>query len=248
MKILLLDIETAPNTAHVWGLWKQNVSLNQLQESSYVLCWAAKWLGSDKILFDSVYNNTTEKMLLGIHSLIDDADAVIHYNGTKFDIPTLNKEFLLYGLGPPSPVKQIDLLRTARNQFKFPSNKLDYVAQALGVGKKKEHIGHELWIRCMANNPDAWKMMEEYNKQDVILLEQVYGKLKPWIKNHANFSLHSDNSFVCPNCGGDCYNKRGFYYTHNCKYQRYKCSGCNTWFRGTKNIGQPSGDKFVFAG
>jgi len=34
MQILLLDIETAPNTAHVWGLWNQNVSLNQLMESS----------------------------------------------------------------------------------------------------------------------------------------------------------------------------------------------------------------------
>lgn len=248
MKILLIDIETAPNTAHVWGLWKQNVSLNQLQESSYILCWAAKWLGEEQVMFNSVYNDPTMDMLLDIHELLDEADAVIHYNGSKFDIPTLNKEFLLYGFSPPSPVKHIDLLKVARNQFKFPSNKLDYVAQALGLKGKTKHIGHELWIKCMADDPEAWKMMEEYNKNDVILLEQVYGKLKPWIKGHANHSLHSDIGLVCPNCGGNHYQKRGFYFTHSCKYQRYRCNGCKTWFRATKNIGKPSGEKFVYAG
>lgn len=248
MKILLLDIETAPNTAHVWGLWKQNVSLSQLQESSYVLCWAAKWLGSDEVMFNSVYKSLPQYMLEDIHQLLDEADAVIHYNGSKFDIPTLNKEFLLYGMDPPAPYKQIDLLRVARNQFKFPSNKLDYVAQALGLGSKTKHIGHELWIKCMALNKNAWKMMEEYNKNDVLLLENVYNRLKPWIKNHANLSLYSDNGLICPNCGSTHWHKRGYYYSSNCKYQRYKCTGCGTWFRSTKNIGHTAGEKFVHAG
>jgi DNA polymerase elongation subunit (family B) len=247
MKILLLDIETAPNVAHIWGLFKQNVGINQIMESSYVLCWAAKWLDEKEIKFSSVQKTNPKRMLLKIWDLLDEADAVIHYNGTKFDIPTLNKEFLLYGLTPPSPYKQIDLLRVARNQFKFPSNKLDYVAQALGLGKKTKHIGHELWIQCMANNPEAWNMMEEYNKNDVTLLEQVYGKLIPWIKIHANYSLHSTSPEVCPNCGGTHYQKRGFYYTHNCQYQRYKCQKCGTWFRSTKSIPKEKGEKFVFA-
>lgn len=246
MKVLLLDIETAPHLVTVWGLWQQNVGLPQIMDAGYVLCWSAKWLGEDRIMFDSVHNNLPDVMLKNIHSLLDQADAVIHYNGTKFDIPTLNKEFLLYGMAPPAPYKQIDLLRVARNQFKFPSNKLDYVSQALGLGKKTKHIGHELWIKCMADNAEAWKMMEEYNKQDVILLEKVYGKLKPWIKNHANHSLHSDTGLVCPNCGGNHYQKRGFYYTHSCQYQRYQCS-CGTWFRSVKNLGKRE-DKFVFAG
>jgi RNase_H superfamily len=242
-----LDIETAPNIAHVWGLWQQNVGIPQLIDSSYVLCWAAKWTDSDKIMFSSVERTNPKRMLLKIWDLLEEADAVIHYNGTKFDIPTLNKEFLLYGLTPPAPYKQIDLLRVARNQFRFPSNKLDYVAQALGLKGKTKHIGHELWIKCMANDPEAWKMMEEYNINDVILLEQVYGKLLPWIKGHVNHSLHSVNTEVCPNCGGDHYHKRGFYYTNNCVYQRYKCNGCGTWFRTTKSEPKKVGDKFVFA-
>lgn len=245
MKILLLDIESAPNTAHVWGLWKQNISLNQIMESGYVLCWSAKWLGEDKLMFASTYHNGHKQMLKEIHKLLDEADAVIHYNGTKFDIPTLNKEFLLYNLAPPAPFKEIDLLKTARSKFKFPSNKLDYIAQALGLGKKVQHIGHELWIRCMNNDNEAWKMMKEYNIHDVVLLEKVYYKLLPWIKGHANYGLHSENALVCPNCGSTHYHKRGFQFTASCKYQRYQCSDCSTWFRGTKNVGPKAGEKYV---
>ena len=103
MKLLMLDIETAPNTAHVWGLWDQRIGLPQILESSYTLCYAAKWYQKPKVMFDSVYQSTNKQMVRSVHKLLEEADAICHYNGTKFDIPTLNKEFLLEGLLPPSP-------------------------------------------------------------------------------------------------------------------------------------------------
>ena len=233
MKILLLDIESSPNTAHVWGLWQQNVSINQLMESSYVLCYAAKWLGEDDIYFDSVQQSKPKKMLKGIHVLLDQADAVVHYNGTKFDIPTLNKEFILHSYNPPSPYKQIDLLRVVRSNFRFPSNKLDYVSQRLGLGKKHEHEGHELWVKCMNGDKDAWKRMEDYNIQDVVLLEDLYHKVLPWIKNHPNQNLHSDNP-CCPSCGDANLQKRGTAISSSGTYQRYQCKSCGSWSQGTK--------------
>ena len=232
MKILHLDIETSPNTAHVWGLWNQNVSIGQLRESSYTLCWAAKWDGVRGIMFDSLYYSSNKKMMKGLHDLLEEADVVVHYNGTKFDIPTINKEFLLLGLGPPSPYKQIDLLRTARQKFKFPSNKLDYVAQALGIGKKVTHVGHELWIKCMNNDPKAWKMMEKYNKGDVTLLEKLYECLLPWISNHPNYGLYSDlDRPVCTNCGSHNLHSRGYSRTKTQIYRRFHCTNCGTWNR-----------------
>lgn len=233
MKILLLDIESSPNTAHVWGLWQQNVSINQLMESSYVLCYAAKWLNDDKIIFDSVHKSKPKKMLKGIHGLLDEADAVVHYNGTKFDIPTLNKEFLLHRYSPPSPYKQIDLLRVVRSQFRFPSNKLDYVAQRLGLGKKQEHEGHELWVKCMNGDRNAWQRMQDYNIQDVVLLEDLYNTILPWIKNHPNQNLHSE-SICCPNCGQQNLQKRGTAISSTGTYQRYQCKSCGSWSQGTK--------------
>ena len=235
MKILLLDIESSPNTAHVWGLWQQNVSINQLMESSYVLCYAAKWLGTDHVYFDSVHRSKPKSMLKGIHELLDSADAVIHYNGTKFDIPTLNKEFLLHKLLPPSPYKQIDLLRVVRSNFRFPSNKLDYVSQRLSLGSKQEHEGHDLWVKCMNGDKDAWKRMEAYNIQDVVLLERLYDKLLPWIKNHPNQNLFSE-SVCCPSCGQTNLQKRGTAVSSTGTYQRYQCKSCGTWSQGTKSL------------
>lgn len=244
MKILLLDIETAPNTAFIWRLFKENIGLNQLIESSYVLCWCAKWYGESEVMFDSVYRSSPKRMLQRIHKLLDEADAVVHFNGNKFDIPTLNKEFLEYGMAPPSPAKQIDLYKVVRARFRFISNKLTYLAEKLRLGKKID-TSFKLWVDCMNNNPDAWAKMERYNKQDVRLLERLYKRLLPWIKQHANHSLYSEKSLVCPNCASTKWQRRGYTYTAAAKYQRYQCTGCRNWFRGGKSLAPTPNEKFV---
>lgn len=225
MKLLLIDIETAPHMAAVWGLWGQNVGLNQLIKPGYTLCWAAKWHGEREVMFDSILSGH-KTMVRRIHRLLSEADAVCHYNGTKFDIPTLNKEFLLQGLAPPVPAKQIDLLKTARSRFRLASNKLDFVAQALGEGRKTQHKGFELWLECMAKDRDAWATMEKYNKQDVVLLERVYDRLLPWIKGHPNLAL---DGHVCPHCGGEDLIRRGYSRSQTRRYARLQCKTCGTW-------------------
>lgn len=244
MKILLLDVETAPNLAYVWGLWKENIPIQRVVSAGYVLCFAAKWYGEEEIFFDSVHKSRPKAMLKRIHKLLEEADAVVHYNGSNFDIPTLNKEFLLAGLTPPSTYRQIDLLLTARSRFRFTSNKLDFVAKSLGVGKKIKHTGFELWVQCMEGDPQAWKEMEEYNKQDVVLLERVYDIFRPWIRNHPNMALYSPDSaeHTCPNCGGIHLTRRGYSYTSTLRYQRFRCGNCGTWSRSRvadKNAARP---------
>ena len=247
MKILLLDCETAPNIAHVWGLRDVNISLNQLQSSSYVMCFAAKWLGKKEVIFDSVRKSGARRMLRRIHRLMNEADAIVHYNGSSFDIPTLNKEFVQYNMLPPSPSRQIDLLLTARSKFRFPSNKLDYVAKALKVGGKLKHAGHELWVQCMAGDGSAWRTMEAYNKRDVTLLEKVYHKLLPWIKGHPDRNLYVDVDDAtgkpqCAHCLRDL-QRRGFAFTAGAKYIRFQCMGCGAWHRGSYNMAKKRGTR-----
>lgn len=196
------------------------------------MCWAAKWYGEKGSFFESVHKTTRKRMIGKIHRLMDEADAIVHYNGKKFDIPTLNKEILLLGLSPPSPAKQIDLLQTARSQFRFPSNKLDYIAQQLGLGKKVDHVGHQLWIDCMNGDKKAWGIMEKYNRHDVTLLERVYDKLLPWIKNHPNRGAYEDCK--CPACGSGRSQSRGYAVTKTTKYRRFQCLDCGSWFRSVK--------------
>lgn len=243
MKILFLDIETAPNTAYVWRLFKENVPLKALIETSYVLCWAAKWADDDTVHFSSVEKMSPYEMLVGVHRLLDEADVVVHFNGKSFDIPTLNREFLVYGHPPPAPYKQVDLMLVAKDRFRFVSNKLDHIAGQLGVGNKHETT-FELWTNCMKGDADAWRTMEEYNKQDVLLLEKVYRQFLPWINNHPNVGIYADGAPCCPNCGSLDHVARGFAYTNVGKYQRYQCKSCRRWFRNGVNLIE--GQKHVY--
>jgi len=232
MKLLILDIETFPILSYHWGLWDQNIAINQIREPGGVLCWAAKWHGKDRMFFRSLKHHGHEKMLAGIYDLLESADSVIHYNGMKFDIPILNTEFAHAKMPPPAPFSQIDLLRVVRQQFRLPSNKLDYVAQFLGLGEKISHEGFSLWKDCMAGKASAWKIMKAYNIRDAVLTEGVYDYLLPWIRFHPNYGLlANDDGPVCTNCGSGELQRRGVARTKTMEYQRFQCNGCGTWSR-----------------
>jgi hypothetical protein len=229
-----LDIETSPCVADVWDLWNQNIGLDQLRQSTEMICFSAKWLGDPQkeTVFWSV-NDGKDAMIRAAHILLDEADAVIHYNGRKFDIPHLNREFVQAGLKPPAPYRQIDLCDVVKRQFRFPSNKLQYVSRALGLRGKESTGGHKLWVACMAGDPKAWARMERYNRQDVILLEGLYRKLQPWIPGHPSHAAFK-GGHMCPKCGSLKLQKRGFAFTLQSAYQRYQCQDCGGWSRSTK--------------
>lgn len=242
MKLLLLDIETAPVKAFVWGLFKQNINIDWVEDEGRVLCFAARWVGQKDMIFHSefVKNKQTKAnhraMIKAAHSLLSEADAIIHYNGNSFDIPTLNKEFLAYGMSPPPPAAQIDLLRVVSQKFRLPSRKMDFVARILGIPRKLKHRGPELWLDCMKGVKDAWLEMEEYNKQDVVVLELIYKRLLPWITNHPHVGMRQGDPNSCPNCGSLNLKPRGMAYTKLTQYQRFRCGDCGTWTRGKKSL------------
>lgn len=234
-KVLLLDIETAPHKVFVWGLFSQDVKPNQIEEPGYTLCFSAKWLGTRKLFFHSIMKDGVKKMVKEAHRLLDEADVIIHYNGTKFDIPILNKEFLNHGLAPPAPYQQVDLLRTVQRKFRLASNKLDYVCQNLGLGSKVEHKGMDLWLGCMEGNTADWKKMEQYNKRDVIILEKLYKRLLPWIDGF-NFALYNESTKMqCVRCGSTNIQYRGYAYTKTMVYRRFQCKKCGKWLKARTN-------------
>ncbi len=219
----------------VWKLYDQSISLNQLLESAYMLCWAAKYVGEKKIYFRSTFHDGQDEMVREIHRLLNECDAVLTYNGKRFDVPHLNREFKEMGLGPPAPYKHIDLYQTVRSVFKFPSNKLAYVADRLGVGRKMKHEGHELWVKCMENDVQAWGRMKRYNIQDARLNEALYQELLPWISKHPSYAAFTGER-VCPNCGGAHLVSNGYRVTGQTKYVRLQCQGCGAWSRLTQAL------------
>lgn len=234
IKILFLDLEIAPTLATVWGLFNQNVGLNQIVGNSYILSWAAKFEGDEETTYSSLRLTSHKRMIREIYKLVCKADVIVGYNLDSFDMKILAKEFAMLDLPPPTPYKTIDLLKVVRKRFRFTSNKLDYIVQMFKLGKKTKHQGHELWLSCMnkssADYTEAWDKMEEYNCQDVVLTEKLYNKIKGWIPNHPNYSAFV-NDHVCPNCGGVHLQRRGTSLSATLTYQRYQCKDCGKWSR-----------------
>lgn len=235
MKRLIIDIETAPNLAYVWETWNVNVNKETLLDPKHMLCFAAKWYREDKMFFYSENKHGTERMVGEAHKLLSQADAVIHFNGRRFDVPHLQTEFLKIGSLPPSPFKQIDLYEVVKKQFEFPYNSLSYVTRALGLPHKVETGGFQLWLDCIKGDKKAWKQMEFYNRNDVEILEPLYDLLLPWIPNHPSFGAMYGGD-MCPSCGGLDLVREGFAYTAVGKFQRYHCGDCGKWSRATKRV------------
>lgn len=245
-KVLLLDIETAPLKSYTWGLWQQNVGLNQIDGEWFILSAAAKWLGSeeDEIFYKDlrgvVHKEDDRSILDMMWKLINEADVVIGQNSKKFDAKKLNARFIMNGYQPPSPYKHIDTLQIAKAVFGFTSNKLEWMTDKLCVKyKKQKHNkfnGFELWKEMLNDNPEAWNECEVYNKYDVLSLEELYLKLAPWDKTHPNFNLFGDGGEHVCRCGSKSIVEDGFAFTSKSKFQQYRCLDCGATTRSSKNL------------
>lgn len=241
-KILILDIETSPIIAHVWGLWDQTVSLNQIKNDWHVLSWSAKWLHSKEVMYQDQRRakriEDDKELLKGIWKLLDEADIIITQNGKAFDQKRLNARFILNGMKPPSSYKHIDTKQIASRNFGFTSNKLEYLTDKLCTKhkklKSKKFQGFELWRQCLAGNIEAWDEMKRYNVRDVLSLEELYRKLAPW-DNSINMALYYDKPAMVCSCGSKEFTKNGFAYTSLGKFQRYSCTKCGSEARSGKN-------------
>lgn len=235
-KILIIDIETAPNIAYVWGAWKQNVGQNQWMRKGYIMSFAAKWLGEDKIIYHENRSTNDKRILFDLYSLLNEADVVVAHNGDKFDLPTILARGIVHGYSPPSPYHTVDTRKVAYGQFRFVSNSLANLCDELDLPRKKDHKkfpGFDLWVECMAGNPEAWIEMKDYNIADVISLEQLYLTLRPYMKGHPNVLYpEEDEVIACPKCGSNNIQWRGYYYSKaGLCYRRFQCMDCGGWGR-----------------
>jgi len=237
VKIGILDIETKPRKVYCWGVWEQNIAPSQIISDLEILTYAFKWLGEEDVYWDSTEGDKTEEELLStLKGFLDEADIIVAHNGDRFDVPIINTKFLEYGIDPPSPYKRIDTLKVLKSNFKLTSNRLDFAAKFLGKEGKLATGGMQLWIDCINNVKSAWVKMVDYNVQDVLVLEEVYVKIRPWITNHPNVALYdNEDGTVCPKCGGNHFHYRGYAYTASGAYRRFQCLDCGGWGRETVN-------------
>ena len=244
-RICSIDIETFPLLIESWGVYEQNAL--RIIRPFTICAFTVKWLDGKRItkalpdyhgyrpMNDRNFKIDDKKICKDIWKLLDEADIVIAQNGDSFDIKKLNTRFLVHKLPPPSPYKTIDTLKISHSSFGFDSNKLGFLGEQTGHGTKAETGGYGLWVGCMYGDKKAWKKMKEYNRQDVIVLENVYKEFRPWAKQHPNLGIFM-GAGVCPKCGSSNVIKWGIARNRTTTYQQFKCKDCKSKSRDTTNL------------
>lgn len=241
-KVLFIDCETTPLECYTWGIWDQNIGLPMIKKESTILSIAWKWQGEDKIkcVSSSPSNPRGDKALAALaQKLINGCDVAVGHNIDAFDLPKLKTRIIAHDMQPPSQPRTIDTLKIARKHFKFTSNKLEHLAKALDLPAKKmttrKFDGFTLWSECLEGNPEAFKELKEYNKQDVIVLEQCYNKLVKWEPNIKLDVYSSTLDNVCT-CGSKLWSNNGYSYSPKGRYKRFRCKKCGKERKSTKNL------------
>ena len=244
-KILVFDLETAPITAFTWGLYDQNIGLNQIKHDWHLLAWAAKWYGepASKVMYmdnsNAKHIQDDRNLVVGLAKLLNEADIIITQNGEAFDVKKLNARAVIHRLPPIKPCKGTDILKEGRKVFKFTSHKLEYITDVLNDKYKKlkheKYPGFELWKALLAGDKQAWPVMKKYCIHDVLATEESYQKIQGWIKTQ-NMACYIDDAIMRCKCGSDSLIKKGFAHTEAGKYQIYNCQACGKWPRSPINV------------
>lgn len=241
MKTLVYDIEYSRHKSNTFG-GKYEVNVASFERYGYILSISYKWLNEAKTHVLALpdfagYKKDKEndkELVQVLHKLFSESDSRIAHNGKHFDEKVANTRFLYHRLLPPEPKPIIDTLSIARSKFAFPSNSLDDLAHYLGLEGKLETAGKRLWDKCEQGDEKAWVLMKKYNKQDVILLENVYNLLAPWATTLPNATVYCDEGLekpACtrPGCTVNRVQRRGYSYGRMGRRRNYNCA-CGKWF------------------
>lgn len=234
-RVLFFDIESAPATAYIWRPDDSYVPMERLLESTFLINWGAKWAGgklqSGLVTPEEAQARDDKRIVSDLADLIRTADAVVAHNCDGFDLPMLNNRLLYWQLEPLGFIRTIDTLKLARKNFRLEYNKLDYLAEYLGLGRKIK-TDMDLWRRCVAGDPAALEGMRRYNRQDVLLLEKVFEAMKPYVRNLPRLVDGArEGERVCPFCGSEDLMARGYYRTQASTFGKLQCNKCARYSR-----------------
>lgn len=214
---------------YTFQVYNVNIGYEQIVDPGRMISYSAKFLGGENI-FRSEWTHSRKKMLKDLHKMLSEAEAVVTFNGDRFDHQKISGEFLLAGLPPAPPVASIDLIKTIRKQG-FVMNRLAFIGPLLKVGEKIKHEGFGLWRDVMDRVPKALKKFEKYNREDTDLTERLYLRIRPYIKNHPYVG---DEPGGCPHCQSKNAQSRGYYRTKTYRTQRLRCNDCGAWRAGKR--------------
>lgn len=250
-KILILDIETSPILAYLYGLRDQNLGLDQIVEDWYVMSWAAKWFNAppEQVMYADCFDTPKDDsgLLSQIWQLIDEADIVVGQNSKRFDDKKLSDRFYFHKMPPPSSYRHLDTYCISKSRFSPTSHKLAYRTERHNLVYKKldheKYAGFKLWRECLRIengkyvNVDAWQEMKKYNIYDVLSTEEYFVGLIPWIRPTININVFNEgfeNKCLCGSYDFRPHERDKF--TNTGRFARFICNKCGAEYLDKNNL------------
>jgi len=225
-KILIIDIERLPGLARAWDQKTRFIHISNFTRLPSLLCLAAKWHGQKPVEFLSAWEDPAA-MVRRSWELYDEADIVVTYNGVRFDNRHLKSEWLLAGMPPPRPWKDVDLFAVNRSTFGFESKSLQHLCYRLGLDLKSGHYDAVMAEKCIDGGGAAQRTMKRYNIGDVKITEQAYDRLRGWIPGHPIMGGPvADGELFCNQCGSGDLRRDGWTLASVQQYALYRCENC----------------------
>jgi hypothetical protein len=206
IKRLFFDIETSPNIVYSWRIgYNLSITPDNIIDERKIICISYKWEDKDKIHSLTWDNNQCDKqMLIDFVNVANEADELIAHNGDRFDIKWIRTRCIFHRVPMFPHYRTLDTLKKAKSGFNFNSNKLDYIAQFLGVGAKVKHSGFDMWVKVMKGDEQAMKDMVHYCEGDIVVLEDVFLTMQNYIKPNTHVGVLNNNlKYSCGCCGSE---------------------------------------------
>lgn len=205
-KRLYFDLETSPNIGLFWSSgYKQKIDYQNIIKERAIICICYKWEDENQVhSLNWDKNQSDKKLLQEFVKIANEADELVGHNGDKFDLPWVRTRCLFHRIDLFPKYTTIDTLKLSRRQFRFNSNRLDYIASFLGIGKKIK-TDFNLWKDIVLHKCDkSMSKMIDYCKQDVKLLEQVHKELRAHDTPKTHFGvLQTGDKRTCPECASN---------------------------------------------
>lgn len=237
-KTLIYDIETSPCVGWFWRTGKTNIGAHQIQRPGKIICISYRFTHWKPGLVRNLRwdrKQSDENMVKRFAKIVEKADLIVGHNGDGFDKKWINTRLAYFQQPTISHALTEDTLKQARKEFNLPSFRLDFLCKYFKIpGKLSTASG--LWERVVFDNSkkDLDKMVE-YCDQDVLILDQLYERIYPYVSHKINLSVFTGERTGCPDCGSKNLTRNGYRYTRTGKFQRLKCGSCGRRSTNGKN-------------
>jgi len=140
----------------------------------------AGWTRKEAIDWDKMDRRIMKELI----EELKEYDLIVSYFGTGFDLKFIRtramilqlKDFPTFG-----QLKHYDVYYSVKNKMALHSNRLAVATQTLGI-EGKTPLPPEVWGPGRLGYPEAMKLIEEHNRMDVKILEELYKEILPYVQ------------------------------------------------------------------